>query len=59
MTRGIDSASSRNEYQGCFLEVKAAAPRADNLATFIADYQTILGASPSWNNKALSRPAQG
>jgi hypothetical protein len=56
---GVDSASNRNEYQECFLGVKAAGTKGDNLATFMCRLSWNLGASTSWNPQGLSRPVMG
>jgi hypothetical protein len=58
--QGIDSASSRNEYQEYFLGVKAA--RCVGLTTSPPSNCRLsgnLGASNSWNPLGLTGPVQG
>jgi hypothetical protein len=53
---GVDSASNRNEYQEYFLGGKGG--RCVGLTTLPPSCRN-LGASTSWNPKALSRPVMG
>jgi hypothetical protein len=50
-SRGVDSASNGNEYQGYLLEVKATLSCGSCLE--------ILGSSNCWSPQGLSRPVQG
>jgi len=51
---GVDSASNRNEYQECFLGVKAVGAKADNLPPFCA----TVTKSGNLNFLELSGPVQ-
>jgi len=56
---GVDSASNRNEYQECFLVVKAAGAWGWQLTTFMCRLSWNLGASTSRKPQGLSRPVMG
>ena len=52
---GVDSAPTRNEFQGILLGVKAAGVMAENLASFMCQLSRISGGSNIWIPYELSR----